>query len=243
METFRECHPYNLAEPIPTGTRILIVGTAPPPRFSNPNCKNVGVNKLDFSFFYGSGDNYFWKWMNEIATEQGAPLPPDEAESEEYAAAARDFLRKHKIWMKDVLQIYQRKAEDPCGATDGSLERPRPEDCTNFVEVLREHPSIDKIVFTSELACEWTFMATRDEELVKSYRSASRSHKAQEEGKTGDEYLEFKSRKPFHIAEVVGRPVRLFIATSPSQRAGSKRGLREDHKRELYKRLLFSDCG
>jgi hypothetical protein len=34
--------------------------------------------------------------------------------------------------------------------------------------------------------------------------------------------------------------VGFFIAISPSQRAGSKRGLREDHKRELYKRLLFS---
>ncbi|MCP1768654.1 hypothetical protein [Bradyrhizobium japonicum] len=240
METFRETHPYNLREPIPEATRILIVGTAPPPRFSNPNCKNVGVNELDFSFFYGSGENYFWKWMNEIATEQGAPLPPDEADSEEYAAAARTFLRRHNIWMKDVLQTYQRKREDLCGATDASLERPRPEDCTNFLEVLKEHPSIDTVVFTSELACEWTFVAMRDEDFIQSYRSAFRSHKAQEEGKTGDEYIDFKSREPFQIADIEGRPVRFFVAISPSQRAGSKRGLREDQKKELYRRLLFS---
>ncbi|MEY9741219.1 G:T/U-mismatch repair DNA glycosylase [Bradyrhizobium japonicum] len=240
METLRETHPYNLKEPIPEGTRILIVGTAPPPRFSNPNCREVGANKLDFAFFYGSGDNYFWKWIDEIGTEQGTPLPSEEAEPEEYSAAARIFLRRHNIWMKDVLQTYQRKRENPCGATDGSLERPLPEDCTNFLQVLKEHPSINSVVFTSELACEWTFMAMRDEKIAQSYRSAIRSRKAQEEGKTGDEYLDLKCREPFYIADINGRRVRFFIAISPSQRAGSKRGLREDHKRELYKRLLFS---
>lgn len=240
METFKETHPYNLREPIPEGTRILVVGTAPPPRFSNPNCKGVGARELDFDFFYGSGDNYFWKWMVEIAIEQEWPLPPETASGEDFAASARLFLKKHRIWMKDVLQTYRRKPRDPCGASDGSLQWPNVEDCTNFLEVLKQYPSIDTIVFTSELACEWTFTAMRDERLTQGYRGAFGRHKAREEGKTGDEYLDFKSREPFHIAEINGRPVGFFIAISPSQRAGNRRGLREDHKRELYKRLLFS---
>jgi G:T/U-mismatch repair DNA glycosylase len=239
MEMFRENHPYNLREPIPEGTRILVVGTAPPPRFSNPNCKGVGAHKLDFDFFYGSGHNYFWKWMNEIGAGRGTPLPSDEVEPEEYLAAARVFLKKHRIWMKDVLQTYQRKPKDPCSASDASLEPPRAEDCTNLLEVLKEHPSICKVVSTSELACEWCFMAMRNEKLAQDHPSAFKNHKAQERGKTGDEYLDFKARKPVLVAEIHGRRVCFFIAPSPG---GGNGGLREDEKRELYKRLLFSGC-
>jgi hypothetical protein len=54
-----ETHPYN-SEPIPDNVRLLIVGTAPPPRFSNPQCEGVGAHKLDFEFFYGSGHNNMW---------------------------------------------------------------------------------------------------------------------------------------------------------------------------------------
>jgi G:T/U-mismatch repair DNA glycosylase len=238
MEMFTETHPYNQREPIPEGTRILVVGTAPPPRFSNPACRGVSAHKLDFDFFYGSGHNYFWKWMNDIATEQGAPLPPDEAEPEQYVSAARDFLKKHKIWMKDVLQTYRRKPGDPCSASDGSIECPRPEDCTDFRQVLKEHPSICKMVFTSELACEWTFMAMCDEKLAQDHRDALKDHKAQ--GKTEDDYLDLKTRKPLLVAEIHGRRVCFFIAPSP---AGGRGGPREEQKREVYKRLLFSGCG
>ena len=238
METFKETHPYNLQERIPDGTRILIVGTAPPPRFSNPNCEKVRAHRLDFKFFYGSGDNYLWKWMNEIAAEKGTPLPSDEAGPEEYSAAARSFLKAHKIWMKDVLQTYQRKPEDPCGAADTSLKPPRVEDCTNFLEVLEEHPSVEAVVFTSELAGAWTFMAMRDQELLRDYQQAFKSHKAQEKGKVENAYVDFK-KEPFHAAEICGRQIIFFIAISPSQRSGSKKGVREHHKKALYKALLF----
>jgi hypothetical protein len=49
MTTKIETHPYNLRETIPDETRLLIVGTAPPPRFSNPACG--GMRGLDFDFF------------------------------------------------------------------------------------------------------------------------------------------------------------------------------------------------
>ncbi|WLA63752.1 hypothetical protein [Bradyrhizobium diazoefficiens] len=238
-QPFREEHPYNRREPIPEGTRILVVGTAPPPRFSNPNCKEAGAHRLDFDFFYGSGHNYFWKWMNEIADEKGAPLPSDEAAEQEYLAAARAFLKRHGIWMKDVLQSYQRKPEDPCSASDSSFEAPRPEDCTNITEVLDTHPSICKVVFTSELAGNLSFMATRSEELTQDYRSAFKSHKAQERGRTGDDYLDFKATTPLLVADIHGREVRFFFAPSPS---GGSGGPRESQKKELYKRLLFSPC-
>jgi G:T/U-mismatch repair DNA glycosylase len=177
--------------------------------------------------------------MNEIAAEQGAPLPPDGAEPEQYGAAARSFLKKHKIWMKDVLQTYQRK-KDPCSASDGNIERPRPEDCTNFLEVLKEHPSICRMVFTSKLACEWTFMAMRDEKLAQDHRDALKNQSGQHQGKTEDGDLDFKTCKPLLVAEIHGRQVSFFIAPSPS---GGNGGLREDQKREAYKRLLFSACG
>jgi hypothetical protein len=176
--------------------------------------------------------------MNEFATEKGTPLPSDEAGPEEYSAAARSFLKVHKIWMKDVLQIYQRKPEDPCRATDTSLKQPSADDCTNFLEVLKEHPSVDAIIFTSELAGAWTFMAMRHQKLFSEYQEAFKSHKAQEKGKIEHAYVDFK-KEPFHVADICGRQIKFFIAISPSQRSGSKKGVREADKKALYKALLF----
>jgi hypothetical protein len=82
MMATKETHPYNLRETIPDETRLLIVGTAPPPRFSNPACK--GTRPLDFDFFYGSEDNYMWEFLENISKEiDRKKLFADDASSEE----------------------------------------------------------------------------------------------------------------------------------------------------------------
>jgi hypothetical protein len=59
MENMSEVHPYNSANPIPNGTRVLIVGTAPPERFSRlPG--SSGDLSGDVRFYYGSRDNELW---------------------------------------------------------------------------------------------------------------------------------------------------------------------------------------
>ena len=133
---FVETHPFHDEHPIREGTRTLVVGTAPPPRFSNPNCALKGVDPLDFPFFYGSGKNGFWEIINRIAASMDTPLPSDSAPASEYLPKACDFLRVHKIWMKDVLQTYQRSEE--CSSLDKHISDPKDEDLTDFRRVLED---------------------------------------------------------------------------------------------------------
>ncbi len=135
-----EKHPYN-SEPMPANVRLLIVGTAPPPRFSNPQCEGVRAHKLDFNFFYGSGDNNMWLLLNKIAANEGRALPNDEASAHEYGEAAREYLRRNPLWMKDVLQTYRRKTGRECSSADDDIIKPLPGECVNFAEVLVQHPS------------------------------------------------------------------------------------------------------
>jgi hypothetical protein len=56
MNANREHHPYN-DEPFPPEMRVLVVGTAPPPRFSQPRPPHSGPREgYDADFFYGSAD-------------------------------------------------------------------------------------------------------------------------------------------------------------------------------------------
>ena len=65
-----EEHPYNKAYFIPESTETVIVGTAPPPQFSNPTLG--GRREMDADFYYGSEDNYmWWEILNSIAKDAG----------------------------------------------------------------------------------------------------------------------------------------------------------------------------
>src|ERR1700693_4108094 len=130
MPTVTETHPYNLSPKfsIPDDTRLLIVGTAPPPRFSNPASKDR--RGLDFDFFYGSEDNYMWEFLDNIAEEiDDEKLFADDASSEDCCDAARKFLQRHKIWMCDALQTYHRKEGMEWSASDADIV---PEQLTDF---------------------------------------------------------------------------------------------------------------
>lgn len=206
--SFQETHPYN-GECMPADTRILIVGTAPPPRFSNPRCKGTRPHKFDFDFFYGSGYNNMWLWLNQIAAEQGTALPNDEANAEVYGEAARNYLRKNRLWMKDVLQTYQRKPGHECGSSDDDIVKPRPSECTNFFEVLAKYLSIEALAFTSNKAAEWSFAAMGEPDHLRIF------HDARDGRRNGD------LAQPFHRMERGGRDVKFFLLPSPSGRAAS----------------------
>lgn len=215
-----ETHPYN-SEPMPDNVRLLIVGTAPPPRFSNPQCEGVGAHKLDFEFFYGSGHNNMWLWLNRIAAERGMPLPNDEAEAQQYRRAARDYLIENRLWMKDVLQTYRRKPGRECSSSDDDIIEPLPEECINFAEVLMQHPSIEALVFTSHKAARWSLMAMGQPNHLRAYcdRVPNRTMDLAE---------------PFHRIRIDGREIKLFLLPSPSGRAGSN-----SDAINIYKAVLF----
>lgn len=216
-----ETHPYN-SEPIPDNVRLLIVGTAPPPRFSNPKCEGVGAHKLDFEFFYGSGNNNMWLWLNQIAADQGVPLPNDETEAQAYRKAARDYLIHNRLWMKDILQTYRRKSGRECSSSDDDIIEPLPGECINFAEVVMQQPSIEALAFTSHKAAAWSFMAMGQPDRLRAYC----------EHLPNDRTIDLT--EPFHRTNVGGREIEFFLLPSPSGRAASNSGAIS-----IYKAVLF----
>jgi hypothetical protein len=216
-----ETHPYN-SEPVPGNVRLLIVGTAPPPRFSNPQCEGFGAHRLDFNFFYGSGHNKMWLWLNQIAASQGMALPNDDAGAQEYRNAARDYLQRNRLWMKDVLQTYRRKSGRECSSSDDAIIKPRPCECINFVEVLVQHSSIEALAFTSNRASEWSFIAMGQPDRLRAYRERRRNDRAMD------------LTQPFDRMKIGGREVKFFLLPSPSGRAVSN-----SKAIDIYKTVLF----
>jgi G:T/U-mismatch repair DNA glycosylase len=243
--TYRENHPFNLSEPIQTGTKVLIVGTAPPPRFSNPNCSEVGKNPLDFKFFYGSGTNNFWKWMNIIAAKIGTPLPSDSALPGDYYLEARSFLKRNRLWMKDVLQSYQRRSGAECSPLDSDIEEPEIEDLTDFRRVLDDYNSIETIAFTSELAAKWTFATFREPNPENQYFETLASRKKGGISMPGfDQSPECSQIAAYYVppiirAQISGRMIQFFQLPTPSS-SGREKGRTDACMSEVYRHVLFS---
>jgi len=133
-----ESHPFNKDNPIPAGTRILIVGTAPPQRFSSVPGPD-GDLPGDVRFFYGSRDNELWWEILPALTGRKFNLENVTASRQ----AMTIFLENNRIWMHDICEKYRRTKAG--SALDNNL-------CiletSNFGEVLRAYPSIEHIVFT-----------------------------------------------------------------------------------------------
>jgi G:T/U-mismatch repair DNA glycosylase len=241
--SFVETHPFHHEHPIPVGTSTLVVGTAPPPRFSNPNCAKDGVHRLDMPFFYGSGNNLFWKIMNMIAASLNRPLPNDAAPAPEYLPKACDFLRQHGIWMKDALQTYQRTKE--CSASDSHIRPPKMEDLADFLWVIQEHRSVKRFAFTAKLAAEWTFcslqrldlFAAFTQELAARKRSPNRAP-----GIDGDpECSNYAGRflTPLVTAAFGDRDIEFYQLPSPSPADPKPKGVTDNCLAQIYKDVLF----
>lgn len=247
-----ETHPYNLREEekIPDGTRLLIVGTAPPPRFTKSECRNNPtckcVRRLDFDFFYGSGESYMWKvLLQNIAKEvYHQTLFTDMMSPAERSDAARAFLRRHNIWMRDVLQTFQRKPGKSgkyCSALDNDIEEPQPEACTDFLSIFEKHTSLKTIAFTSEKAAEWTFKRLQhQQQLDETYiQVLNRLQKRLPSEVPLEEYIKLKFEKPLWRGEIARREITFFLLPSPVGRS-RKKGLKVKCKQVIYRELLFS---
>ena len=198
-----EKHPYN-DQAIPDGTRLLIVGTAPPPRFSCPAPKSlVG---FDFDFFYGSQDNYMWEFLDQIAEHiEGHNLFEEDTSRDQCCDITRDFLRRHKIWMHDVLQTYQRKDGRDDKAGDNDIKPPFDLKSTNFRTVL-ESKSFSKFVFTSERAAEWTISALEQEGLLtrpEFYKHSLSQWQGIDKALPIQQYIQKKFKQPLEVVPVV----------------------------------------
>ncbi|MAN26077.1 MULTISPECIES: uracil-DNA glycosylase family protein [Mesonia] len=127
---FKHFHPYSPY--IPEGTKKLIVGTLPPPRFTMREFKEGDVD-----FCYGSRDGQLWVILNRIFN-----LNLKFKTTEEAIQQRKDFLKHHQIGICDMVEYAMREKIDASdlGMKDVKLR--------NMIHILKENPSVDTLLFT-----------------------------------------------------------------------------------------------
>lgn len=214
-----EIHPYNESEPIPEGTCLLIIGTAPPPRFSAPRSKDWNLpGQGDVDFYYGSTYNQLWSMI----------LPElYEHRSLENSRAMRQFLSDHKMWMRDVLQVYRRKEGKSESAKDMDII---PLAYTDFRPTFAKHTTIDTVVFTGDRAEKWTGKQLEAQGVIEPGQ-LSCSTKGQV----------IPRKKRFTIS-LEGKQRDIDFHTLPSPSAGNWRLYSDDQKKQYYKDVVLNRC-
>lgn len=130
MVLFRHDHPYEIF--IPPDAVKLIVGTLPPPRFSEGRLK-----ERDVDFCYGSCDGMLWPVLSEIF-QLGLRYDNSPAAVRE----RRAFLLREKIGICDIVQSCRRHKID---ASDLGMTEIR---LRNVVARLQLHPTVETLIFT-----------------------------------------------------------------------------------------------
>ena len=123
-------HPYPPF--IPENTTKLIVGTLPPPRFSNGILKKGDVN-----FCYGSIDGQLWKILSKIFNLRL------EFKTTEFAIQQRkNFLKKRGIGICDIVESCKRSKID---ASDLGMQNIELRDLLFYIKI---HQKVDTLLLT-----------------------------------------------------------------------------------------------
>lgn len=127
---FKHQHPYPPY--IPKGTKKLIVGTLPPPRFTTREFKEGDVD-----FCYGSRDGQLWTILDKIFN-----LDLLFETSEKAIQQRKNFLNTYNIGVCDMIEVAYR---DEINATDIGIKKAslRP-----IISILKENPTVDTLLFT-----------------------------------------------------------------------------------------------
>lgn len=207
-----EGHPFNARYPIPPKTRVLIVGTAPPERFSR--VLNSGEELLgDVSFYYGSRDNELWLKILPAITGFRFDGPTSEIKRQKMI----DFLVIRRIWMHDIFEKYVRARLG--SALDSDLRLLKPSD---FKSVLRGHRTIDHVIFTGGLAERETCRYMVRERVIKVSNVLGRMPRSR-------------------TLELEGRSIRLHAVPSPSAMT-RRSGMTVKQKISIYRQVLNEAC-
>lgn len=130
---FFHYHPY---EPfLNKDTKIIIVGTLPPPRFCTKEYK-----KEDVLFCYGSQDNLLWRVLDKIFNLN---LLFDN--SKEAVTQRKKFLVSQKIGICDIVNSCKREKVD---ASDIGMQDIQLRDILKYI---KEYKNIETIIFTGGL--------------------------------------------------------------------------------------------
>lgn len=207
-----EGHPFNASYPIPSNTRVLIVGTAPPERFSrvlNSDQELLG----DVPFYYGSRDNELWLKILPVITGYRFDGPTSEIKRQKMI----DFLLVYRVWMHDIFEQYVRTRLG--SALDRDLRLLKPSD---FKSVLREHRTIEHVIFTGGLAERETCRYMVRERVIKVSNVLGRMPRSRTLG-------------------LEGRSIRLHAVPSPSAMT-RRSGMTSEQKISIYSQVLTEAC-
>jgi hypothetical protein len=144
-------HPYNGCDVVPNETKLLIIGTCPPPRFERPSDAGHQLSG-DCDFYYGSKDNQLWSKIFATIFTDERPKSPEER---------REFLRRKSIWMHDILETYTRRVNSPY---DTDL---CPQDLFDLKNVFLSHSNIDTLLLTGRHAEKWTRQKMINQNIIK----------------------------------------------------------------------------
>lgn len=125
-------HRHPFAPFIPENATKLIVGTLPPPRFTQGLLKDGDVD-----FCYGSRDGQLWPILDKIFNLKLKFETTDEA-----IRQRKDFLIKQKIGICDIVESAERFKID---ATDLGMHNVK---LRNLIGYLQKHPLVDTLLFT-----------------------------------------------------------------------------------------------
>jgi G:T/U-mismatch repair DNA glycosylase len=231
LERLTETHPYNCLEAIPDNASTIIVGTAPPPRFSRAD---MSLLAGDTCFYYGSKSSGMWRLLSGIS---GTSLleQPDNAQRR---TNWHNFLTVNDLWMYDVLQEYKRKSGKETSARDADIEE---FDLTDFRLVFAAKRRINKIAFTSQQAANWTFRKLSDStpQLGTRYKAAIfRRNEICKRLRSDEERIAQKFRGPILSEYIEGREIAFYILPTPTRMSGGMKGLNAKVKERIYAVVL-----
>lgn len=127
---FHHVHPYRPF--IPENATKLIVGTLPPPRFTTGELKEGDVD-----FCYGSRDGMLWVILDKLFD-----LGLKYENTAEAIEQRERFLIKRGIGICDMVESSRR---DKIDASDLGMQHV---EMRNMIQILRDHPKIEMLLFT-----------------------------------------------------------------------------------------------
>lgn len=194
-----EKHPWNWF--VPPGSRTMIIGTFP-----------SALKNRRYDFYYPNPANLFWRMMAEIAGTSLKYFSGDEAVEER-----KKILEVLSVAITDMGKVVIRHHGS---SLDEHLE------VKHFMEIftiLREHPSIKKIIFTSS-----------------SGKSSAASWFIEYLRTMKQEFRFPKGVKPVHAEfKFDDRIIKLVIAYSPSPRAANR--ISFSKLTEIYKNEIMEN--
>ncbi|WP_063695153.1 hypothetical protein [Bradyrhizobium embrapense] len=206
-----------------------------------PRAQHAGPKKdFDADFFYGSGSNYLWLYLEKATGEQVFANPGSpEAAAEPTEYLMHDFLRRHRIWMRDVLQTYKRKKGHEASSSDEHIDiNNRETTFLNFPAVLEAAPNLSRVVFTSVRAADWFFnralavgAASDGSQNYRQMFVAANSARSERSGR--------RQVEQFCEAEFNGMVIGFYVAPSPS--GSARHGLNTGQCVEIYRSIIFDN--